>query len=40
MRHGVGLHKKEEMAAKGDKLITVLSSMAGFASMLPQCDFR
>jgi 5'-hydroxyaverantin dehydrogenase len=38
MRYGMRLHKEEDMAARGDKSITVLSSMAGFASMPLQSD--
>lgn len=40
MIYGMGLQKEEDMAARGDKSITVLSSMAGFASMPLQCDYK
>lgn len=39
MRYGMGLHKAEEAAARGDKSITMLSSMAGFSSMPLQSDY-
>jgi 5'-hydroxyaverantin dehydrogenase len=39
MKYGMGLHKAEDIAARGDKSITMLASMAGYSVMPLQCDY-